>query len=183
MTAAPTHAALLRAVNLGPHGKTPMAELKALFHRLGYGDAKTLLASGNVVFTPDAPAEDLEPRLEAEIEAAFGHRPDVLVRSGAEIAAAAAQAPFPESRAERPNLMHAFFLRAEPEPEAVAALEAAVAEWPERVAVRGRVCWLDYPTGSGTSKLSNTVVERKLGVRGTARNWNTVGKLIALTGG
>ena len=51
---------------------------------------------------------------------------------------------------------------------------------PERAAVGGREVWLYYPAGAGTSKLINEVIERKLGVRGTARNWNTVSKLAAL---
>jgi uncharacterized protein (DUF1697 family) len=48
---------------------------------------------------------------------------------------------------------------------------------PERVEAKGRELYLVYPAGIGTSKLTNSVIERALGVRGTARNWNTVMKL------
>ncbi len=70
-------------------------------------------------------------------------------------------------------------LKTPPDPSTFPALRAAI-KGPERVELSGRHAWLVYPDGVGRSKLTNTVIERRLGVRGTARNWNTVLKLAAL---
>jgi uncharacterized protein (DUF1697 family) len=37
-----------------------------------------------------------------------------------------------------------------------------------------------YPDGIGRSRLTNAVMDAKLGTRGTGRNWNTILKLAAL---
>jgi uncharacterized protein (DUF1697 family) len=68
---------------------------------------------------------------------------------------------------------------AAPKATDVEALQAAV-QGPEIVRSHGRQLYLVYPEGIGRSKLTNTLIERKLGTRGTGRNWNTVLKLAAL---
>src|SRR5580658_60007 len=62
-----THIALLRGINVGKARRVSMADLKGLFEELGYRNVKTLLNSGNVVFSSSKPAE-------AKIEAAFAER-------------------------------------------------------------------------------------------------------------
>ncbi len=71
------------------------------------------------------------------------------------------------------------FLKSAPEEASLAQLQMAVSG-PEVIRAEGRHLYVTYPAGQGTSKLTNTVIERKLGTRGTARNWNTVLKLEAL---
>jgi uncharacterized protein (DUF1697 family) len=46
----------------------------------------------------------------------------------------------------------------------------------------GKHLYLVYPDGIGESKLTNVIIEKKIGTRGTARNWNTTLKLLALAG-
>jgi uncharacterized protein (DUF1697 family) len=46
-----THVALLRGINVGKAKRVAMADLRALLEELGYADVRTLLNSGNVVFT------------------------------------------------------------------------------------------------------------------------------------
>ena len=168
--------ALLRAVNVGGR-KVVMAELRALLAELGLDEPRTLLASGNAIFESSEKPAALEARLEQAIEARFGLRSDVMVRTPAECAAALAAGPFQREAKAAPARTYVMFLKTAPSAEAVEALLAAVEPMPERVTVSGREAYLHYPGGAGTSKLTNALIERKLGVRGTARNWNTVGKL------
>jgi len=63
----------------------------------------------------------------------------------------------------------------------VAALQAAI-KGREVVRAKGRHAYIVYPDGIGRSRLTNVMIEKKLGTRGTGRNWNTVLKLAALTG-
>ena len=80
----------------------------------------------------------------------------------------------------RPSHLLALFLKKAPEAKDVQALQAAI-RGPEKVRAHGKQLYVVYPEGVGKSKLTNTLIERKLGTRGTGRNWNTVLKLAALT--
>ena len=61
------------------------------------------------------------------------------------------------------------------------ALQAAITGR-VRVRAKGKQASIVYPDGIGRSRITNALVERKLGSRGTGRNWNTVLKLDALAG-
>lgn len=175
----PRHIALLRAVNVAGAGRLPMAELRALATVLGFGDPQTLLASGNLVFdAPDHPEPG--PRLQAELEAQLGLKTLVITRSPQAWAAMIAANPFPDMARERPNALLAMSLAAAPALGAMDALRAAI-PGPEAVELVGCDLFVAYRDGMGASKLDSAVIERKLGVRGTGRNWNTVLKLAAMT--
>jgi uncharacterized protein (DUF1697 family) len=177
----PLRIALLRAVNVGGR-KVVMSELREVLASLGLEEPRTLLASGNAAFRSADPAADSEAALENAIQARLGLHSDVMVRTPAECAAAMAAGPFAAEAKADPALTYVMFLKSAPAASAIKALEAAVEPLPERAAVKGREAFLHYPDGAGRSKLTNVFVEKKLGVRGTARNWNTVGKLAALDG-
>ncbi len=174
--------ALLRAVNLGPHGKIAMSDLRALMTALDLQDGQTLLQSGNMIFRGGARAgAALERHLEAETKKRFGLATDFFVRSAAEWTDLVAANPFPNEARADPSHLVTIFLKEAVKATAVAALQAAIVGR-EIVRGEGRQVYVTYPDGIGTSKLTNTVIEKKLGTRGTGRNWNTVLKLQALVG-
>lgn len=169
-------AGLLRAVNVGGR-KVEMARLREVAAAAGFDAPKTLLASGNLVFGTELSSEAAGRKLEAAIEAEFGLFSDVMVRDVAELRAVVAANPFPRQAAEEPSRLMAVFLNGAPQ-AGLETLESACA-FGEEVRLGPGCLYVFFPQGAGTSKLSNVVMERRLKVRGTARNWNTVGKLIA----
>jgi uncharacterized protein (DUF1697 family) len=170
------HIALLRAVNVGGRS-LKMGELAAFARDLGLEAPRTLLQSGNLVFESDrTAAAELESRLETGAEARFGFQIDFMVRSAAEWRALVAANPFPDAARDDPSHLLAMPLKAAPASGAPAALRDAI-KGPERAELIGRTAYLVYPEGIGRSKLTIRVIEKQLGVRGTARNWNTVLKL------
>ena len=169
-------AAMLRAVNVGGTGKLPMADLKAMLAEEGFEDPQTLLASGNAVFGTKDPAGAVERRLEAALEARFGFATDVFVRDGAELKAVMAANPFDDFAREAPSKLMAVFLKDEP-PADLSSLERW-ATLGEKIARGPRCLYIAYPEGSGRSRLASA---KTVASRGTSRNWNTVGKLAALT--
>jgi uncharacterized protein (DUF1697 family) len=171
--------ALLRAVNVGGKGLVSMDELKAMLADLGFQRPRSLLQSGNLVFDAEAEPETLESMLEAEMARRLGVATDVLVLGPAEWDALVAANPFTDEAESDPGHLLAMALKTAPPAGAIDALRAAIAG-PERVALTGRALYAYYPDGVGRSKLTNAVIERRLGVRGTARNWNTVLKLAAM---
>ena len=159
----PTFIALIRGINVGGNKKLSMADLKSVCESLGYTDVRTLLNSGNVIF-------EAKRTNAAEIEKALPIDVRVIVRTPAELKKAIERNPLKGE----PNRLMIMFLEREP---------AGTLEWPgpEKIHLDGAHVYLYYPDGAGTSKLSNTFIERKLGVAGTTRNLNTVTKLLELT--
>lgn len=173
-------AALLKGVNVGGNRKLPMADLRAFIEGLGFTDVKTLLASGNVVFSAEqTDAATLETLLEQAAVERLQLTTDWLVRDAEEIGAAMAANPFPETATERPNRLLLVFTRG-PAPADITERLAAIHTGPERVRAIGRTLYIDYVDGETMrdSKLPQSMAKLKLGSgAATGRNWNTVGKL------
>jgi uncharacterized protein (DUF1697 family) len=165
-----THIALLRGINLGGRKMIAMSDLRERAERLGLRDVSTLLQSGNLVFRSKKTPAQLEKLLEKEIEV------DIFVRTPQEWAAVIAANPFPEEAKRDPGHLIVMFLK---EARNAAALQPAIVGR-EVARGAGRHIYIVYPDGMGTSKLTNAMIEKKLGTRATARNWNTVLKLAAL---
>jgi len=157
-----------------------MAELRDLLAELGFANVQSLLQSGNLVFDSRAgtPAR-LESRLEQaakdglELETAF------FLRTAKEWAAIVAGNPFPNEAKRDPAHLVVLLLKRAPDRGHVTALEQAIAGR-EVIRAGGRHLYIVYPDGIGRSRLTNALIEQKLGTQGTARNWNTVLKLASL---
>lgn len=162
--------AFIRGINVGGNKLLPMAQLKAACESAGLTDVRTFLQSGNVIFntTRKDPAALIEKALDMDVK--------VIVRTLDELQKVIARNPFKDEAADDPGHLIVVFLEREP---------TAKLEWPgpEVIKPSGRELFIYYPDGQGRSKLTNALIEKKLGMRGTARNWNTVTKLrdLALT--
>lgn len=170
------YAALMRAVNVGGKGSLPMADVREMLVQAGFDDPQTVLASGNAIVGSELAPAEIERRFEAGIAERFGFTTDVLVRDVDQLKAVMAQNPFPDFAKERPSTFIAYFLRGAPDGDLADLKPFCV--FGEEIAVGPGCLYLTYPEGSGNSKLSGATIERKLKVRGTGRNWNTVGKLV-----
>jgi len=173
------YAALLRAVNVGGTGLIRMADLKALCEKAGFGNVVTLLQSGNVVFTARGSDTAVAKKLADAIEKSHGFRPMIAVRTADEIEAAMQANPFRAEETSDPGHLLIAFMADDPK-EGAATRLGVVKVNRERLKLSGRELYIHYADGAGTSKVTNAVLERALGVQSTARNWNTVGKLLAL---
>jgi uncharacterized protein (DUF1697 family) len=174
-----THVALLRAVNLGPHNKVGMADLCRVFADAGMRESRSLLQTGNVLFTSSVSSTaKLERALEAAAQKDLGLETDVFVRTTAEWEAILEANPFPKGAKSDPSHLVVMALKDAPAAAAAAALQRAV-KGRETTRVVGRHAFIVYPDGIGTSKLTLAVIERALGTRGTGRNWNTALKIAA----
>jgi len=175
------HVALLRAVNLAGYNKVGMADLKALLAGLGFEDAQTLLQSGNIVFTGGTKTTaSLEQALERAAAKQLELETDFFVRTAKEWQAIVDANPFPREAKDDPSHLLAVILRDDVSAANVAALQKAIVGR-EVVRAKGRCLYVVYPDGIGRSKLTSAIIEKKLGTRGTGRNWNTVLKLQVLT--
>ena len=156
--------ALLRAVNLGSRNKVPMAQLRRALEDAGYDDARTVIASGNVVFSHGA--KPSARALESLIAEEFGVRTTVILRSAAQIRRLRAARPFD-------GAAYVAFLATRP--RSTRSIEGL-----DEFAVIGSDIVLRFPSGYAAAQLTGAVLEKKLGIEATVRNWNTVEKLADL---
>ena len=174
-----TWAALLRGINVGGRARVPMRELAEVLDSLGHEDVVTYIQSGNVIFhSRSSDGAAVRAELERSIRERFGLAVTVLLRTPIELGAVAQANPFPAA-GETPSKLHVVFLDGAPDAAAIADLDPERSPG-DRFAVSGSEIYLDLPSGSGRTKLTLDWFERRLGVSGTARNWNTLLKLIEL---
>lgn len=180
----PRYLALLGSINVGGN-RVKMADLKAALSDAGFGEVETVAASGNVILTDRRRPATLEQALEKLIADRFGFTSCAMVRSREDVAAAIDENPFhgtgPEHGSDK--MVHSIFLSAQPEPGRFdALLQEHKDKGSERLALGDRVLFLDYVHGVGVSDLSNKFLERRLGVRGTARNMNSLKNILSKMG-
>lgn len=172
--------AFLRAINVGGHTVT-MAELRRLFEELGFRNAETFIASGNVIFTTGSgPSSEpqIAGKIERHLQAALGFEVKTFLRTPAEVAAVAAHEPFPAVERQAAGALCVGFLAAPLGRGARDALMAMKTDIDE-FHVHGReVYWLCRKRQS-ESTFTNVRFEKALGVRSTFRGVNTVAKLAA----
>jgi uncharacterized protein (DUF1697 family) len=177
----PSHVALLRAVNLAGHNMIGMSDLRELAEALGFTEARTLLQSGNLVFSTHSRRST--SRIESALEKAARERLALdtcfFVRTSAEWKTLIDENPFGEEARSDPGHLLAVVLKDAPGADRVSALQDSITGR-EVVRAKRRYLYAVYPDGVGRSRLTMALIEKKLGTKGTGRNWNTVLKLGAL---
>ena len=168
-----------------------MADLRQLLSSLGHGDVTTYIQSGNVVFTPPHSGTSqsgtgaLASDLRAAIAAKLGVDTPLIVVTMAELAEVIDANPYQDE--PNPRYVHAVFLPAELDEAARNQIKQAAEKVRsqgsrDEITLIGRTLYVHTPDGFGTSELAKTLLAKRSSpaAAGTARNWNTVMKLLAL---
>lgn len=166
-----TWVALLKGVNVGGHNRVPMADLRAAAEALGWCDVRTHLASGNLLFRADGDAGGLEQAVQALLPVTV----PVFVMQAHALRDDVAACPFAPAEGK---LCHGYFSRGE-----VALDQALLDELTEdeQVSVQGHVVWLHTPSGFSQSKVADKWARVTRGGEMTARNLNTLRKLVDMS--
>jgi uncharacterized protein (DUF1697 family) len=176
----PALIALLRGVNVGGRNKIKMEVLREICGSLKCENPRTLLQSGNVIFkTGSKNSVQLAKSIESSIERKLGFRPHVLVRTVPELRDVIARNPFAKRGNIEPSKLVVVFLASAPDAAArkeLLALDIA----PEELHAINRELYIYYANGQARPKLPTARVDKITRQNGTARNWNTVTKLLQL---
>jgi len=176
----PVIVSMLRGVNVGAHNRIKMDALREVYLSLKLEDPRTYVQSGNVLFrTKEKSGALLARKIQGAIERKFGFCPEVILRTPDELRKALAANPFRNRRDVEPGKLLVTFLSAEPGPEVGATLDG-LKSYPEEIHLKGRELYIYFPNGAGRSKLAWSSVERLLKVTGTARNLNSVTKMLEM---
>ena len=168
--------ALIRGINVGKAKRVAMADLRAAIEDLGYTDVKTLLNSGNVVFTAGVAPAGAATAIEKILAKDLGVPARVTVITGAELETAVEENPLLDGADNHSRL----FVSVLANPADLAKLKPLTKEtWaPEALALGKRVAYVWCPDGLLESPLS-VAVGKALGDGVTTRNWATMLKIQA----
>ena len=168
---------ILRGINVSGQKKIRMADLSKLYESLGLTNVHTYIQSGNVVFeSVQGKPGKLVRDIEQAIRKKYGFDVPVLVRTGAEIRDAIRVNPFLKETGINASKLHLTFLEQAPEKSAVRKFDPG-SLGQDRYSIKDANVYLYCPGGYGKTRLSNTFLEKQLGVRATTRNWKTVNVL------
>ena len=173
------HVVLLRGVNLVRTNRVPMPRLRVVLEEAGFGDVRTYVQSGNIVLSSKSSPASVARRVRALIKKEFGHEIAVVVRSHAELRAVIKRNPLGKVAGNRKRYLITFLDSALPAPTRK-KLADVVGEH-ERFAVVGKEVYSWHPEGVGRSPLWERLGAKSLGVTATARNWDTVTTLLAMS--
>jgi len=176
----PVLISMLRGVNLGPHNRIKMDELRDVYLSLKCSGPRTYVQSGNVIFRTK---ERSTPELAAKIQNAISRKlrvtTPVILRTPEEFRKVIAANPFAKRKDVNPGKLLVTFLASEPGAEARARVLALKPD-PEELYLIGRELYIYFPNGAGRSKLQWSSLDKKLETSGTARNLNSVTKMLEI---
>lgn len=176
----PRYVALFRGINVGKAKRIAMADLRALLGEMGFREVRTLLNSGNAVFTATASTPGkLAQRIRAEVARELGVDALVIVKSAREIATILKGNVLAKIASDDSRLLVAMAN----DPKLIAALEKlGRADWGnERIHVGARAAYLSCANGILESKAAGALLGG-LAEIGTTRNWATLKKINSLLG-
>lgn len=173
-----TYVSLLRGVMPTGKNKVPMAQLREVLTKAGFGNVRTYIQSGNALVDTNLPTKEVEARVHGLIKKHIGPDLVVVARTGTQLQKVLDENPFKRGY----DLSRVFFvLFAElPPPKKVEAL--LVRDFsPQRLAITKRAAYMYLPGTYGRGTLSGNFLETRLGVSATMRNFNTMSKLIEMS--
>ena len=172
--------ALLGSINIGGN-RVKMVDLKAAMAKAGFGEVTTVAASGNVILEDSREPKAIEAAIETLLKDQFGFNSCVMLRSEQEVRSAVDDNPFYGVGSDK--MVHSIFLADDPAPGLFDAFNAERrSKGDETLAIGPRVLYLNYVHGVSNSDITGKLLERRLGVRGTARNMNSLKNILGKMG-
>ena len=173
-----TYIALLKGINVGGHKKVPMAELRELLTNSGFINVRTYIQSGNVILESlKKDNTEIENKIQKAIFSQFGFEVSVLVRTRDHLKNIFDSCPFSEEKKKKSYFM---MLHDVPKEELVNIASEKVYEGEDYKIIKDCIYYF-CAKGFGQAKFNVNFFERKLQTFATARNYNTMMKLLAMS--
>ncbi len=168
----------MRGINVSGQKLIKMEDLRELMKSAGFENVQTYIQSGNIVFdSKETSKEKTGGKIKELIKGKYGWDVGILMLDHADLAKAIKENPFLKEKDVNLKQVYVAFLSEEPKTENIEKFAAANVENDVAV-IDGTVMYLKYFHGAGKTKLTNALIENKLKVTATTRNWNTTLKLM-----
>jgi uncharacterized protein (DUF1697 family) len=172
-----TYIALLKGINVGGHKKVPMAELRTMLINAGFQNVQTYIQSGNIIFQSSEKTSELETKIENLIASNFGFEVSVIIKTNKELQTIFEGSPFSKEKKEKSYFI---MLNRIPEINLVEEVDQLIYE-NEEIIIKNDCLYFYCSAGFGKTKFNMNTYKRKLKLIGTARNYNTMVKLLSLS--
>ena len=173
---------LLRGINVSGQKKIIMAELRGLLTASGFANVTSYIQSGNLIFDAKAKTRqvEIENAIAQIIESNYGYEISVFAFQNAWLRQVITENPYLEEDGIEQKQLYLSILDRVPNEKDIARLESFEKGADEYI-IKESVIYLRYPNGAGKAKLTNNLIETKLKLRATSRNWNTTKRLLELS--
>jgi uncharacterized protein (DUF1697 family) len=173
-----TYVVLLSGVMPFGKNKVPMAQLREVLANAGFGNVRTYIQSGNALVDTELQAEEVEERVRELIKTHIGPDLAVVARTGVQLQKVLNDSPFKKGF----DISRVFFVSFNDTPPTAKA-KALLSEdfGDEKLVIKGAAAYAYIPGNATRSKVSNNLLEKRLGVSATTRNFNTMSKLIEMS--
>ena len=169
---------LLKGINVGGNKKVPMAELRQLLTKTGFQEVQTYIQSGNIILqTDENNVTKIEDSISKSILDHFGFEVSVLVKTREELRCIFQDSPFSEDKKKASYFM---MLHDMPDKAIVKEASEKIYEGEEYKIINDCIYYF-YEKGMGQAKFNVNFFERKFNTFATARNYNTMVKLLSLS--
>lgn len=175
-----THLALLRGINVSGQKLIKMEDLRKLMTDAGFENVSTYIQSGNVIFESGETSKDkVSDTIKKLIKDKYGWDVGILMLDYSDLEKTIQNNPFLKEKDVELKQIYVAFLSGKPGKENIGKFQSANID-DDKAILSGDVLYLKYAVGAGKTKLSNALIENKLNVTSTSRNWNTTLKLMEL---
>ncbi len=176
-----TYIALLRGINVSGQKLLKMEELRKVFEDMGFKNVRSYIQSGNIIFeAPKTKDETLSSKIEKQLDKVYGYEVTVVIRTIPELEEIIKKYPFSKVKGHEEGKIYAAFLNREPDKNNVKEL-ISLSSKNEMFHLNGKNLYILVNVSFPESLMGKNIVEKKLKVRATVRNWNTVNKLASFT--
>jgi uncharacterized protein (DUF1697 family) len=169
--------ALLRGINISGQKIIKMADLRSYLTDIGLKNVQTYIQSGNIIFESNDSIKNLTQLIIDTIEKHYGFYVPTFILSPEQLQDAVNNNSYPNAEGNR---LYLTFLSEEANLTGMEAIEEKLHET-EYLSLIDNIIYFHCPNGAARSKITNNLIEKKLEVRATTRNWRTCNKLLALT--
>ena len=175
-----THLALLRGINVSGKKLIKMEDLRNPMEQSGFENVKTYIQSGNVIFDSEETSKvKLAQSIKDLIFDYYGFDVGIVMLDGKMLEKAILENPFVIENNVDLKQLYVAFLSEKPSEDNHERMKLANID-NDIALLSGEVMYLKYDSNAGNSKLSTNLIENKLKVTATSRNWNTTLKLLDL---
>jgi len=173
-----TYIALLRGINVSGKNKILMADLKLLFSDLEFKEIQTYIQSGNVIFKSlKKNQKEIATLISEKIKEVFQYEVSVIVKNKKELKNIIKNNPYLRDNTIETKKLYVTYLNKMPKDfKKIKKFDFGK----DNYEIVNDIIYLKYEIGAGKTKLTNNIIEKKLDVIATTRNWRTTSKLLEL---
>jgi len=175
-----TYLALLRGINVSGQKLLKMEDLRKLMEDTGFGNVKTYIQSGNIIFdSNEIPMDKVAEKIKNSILEKYGFDVSILILTSNDLAKAIKSNPFTKEKDVNLKQVYVTYLSDKAKEVNLEKLDLASFA-PDETVLIDKAIYIKFSDSASNSRLSNNLIERKLQVTATTRNWNTTLKLMEL---